>query len=327
MDLAQRPARALSRLMPALLPPLPVPQLLLLLLLALGPARDGVASTAIATHAQPTFANRLIKALGGTLCIASPVDVSNTARLKLQDCTSNDEMLFSYSTNHKLMPKVDPTKCLDVHSCSDTVGSCYLQLYDCWDGPEKNQQFEFLPSGLIKSLRVNPQAAAASDDIPAFCLKPVAAKSGPIQVHLAPCDTSDVGQKFYVDNWQAPGTSGASAGPAPAESGVSSGSTAAAARTTSPAVQSSKAAGAPHPPQVSPPGGESPIDYTQRLRTRADKGKLKTANGCTCKTSWEVEGSEFRYPNNCADPGQLKGFTWCLTEETPRCAGVDGHHQ
>uniref|UniRef100_A0A7S3LQ07 EGF-like domain-containing protein n=1 Tax=Aplanochytrium stocchinoi TaxID=215587 RepID=A0A7S3LQ07_9STRA len=48
---------------------------------------------------------------------------------------------------------------------------------------------------------------------------------------------------------------------------------------------------------------------------------LKTAGGCSCLDSWELDNERYAYPNNCVDPSN-KGFTRCMTSKSPPCFGV-----
>jgi hypothetical protein len=119
------------------------------------------------------------------------------------------------------------------------------------------------------------------------------------------CDSSSIFQQFSVDGFQPtasmPKADVAAAAPSPAPA---------------------KKAVTPAPK----PKAESSIDFQQRVKDREGFHKLKTANGCFCKTSWEAGSSLFEYPNNCGDPDSMRGYSWCLTEEKPSCKGVDGHH-
>ena len=56
----------------------------------------------------------------------------------------------------------------------------------------------------------------------------------------------------------------------------------------------------------------------------AHRAMTFTNHGCHCLQTWELEGKQYVFPNNCADPGGKKGFGWCKTFPSEHCAGVDG---
>eukprot|EP00516_Mucochytrium_quahogii_P013731 CAMPEP_0203794592 /NCGR_PEP_ID=MMETSP0100_2-20121128/6609_1 /ASSEMBLY_ACC=CAM_ASM_000210 /TAXON_ID=96639 /ORGANISM=" , Strain NY0313808BC1" /LENGTH=585 /DNA_ID=CAMNT_0050698705 /DNA_START=227 /DNA_END=1984 /DNA_ORIENTATION=- len=54
------------------------------------------------------------------------------------------------------------------------------------------------------------------------------------------------------------------------------------------------------------------------------EGSMKfTNNRCHCKNEWKASNGELmKFPNNCNDPGQEKGFDWCETFPSEGCVGV-----
>ena len=58
-----------------------------------------------------------------------------------------------------------------------------------------------------------------------------------------------------------------------------------------------------------------------------DRSAMKaSANGCHCRNEWESDGHYYKYPGNCGDPDNIKGYNWCFTDATEKCAGKEGHH-
>jgi hypothetical protein len=49
-----------------------------------------------------------------------------------------------------------------------------------------------------------------------------------------------------------------------------------------------------------------------------------TNRGCHCLQTWMEGDKTFTFPNNCADPGGKRGYSWCKTYADEACAGVEG---
>lgn len=315
------------------------------------------ASTDVALAAVgDTFVNRQIKGRGQLLgkCLEVPEKIEDGSKVYFADCDAkNERQAFSLSAMGQMMPKSDPTKCMDAHTPKDN-GDASLQLYACWDDEQHHQIFNFLYTGTVTKSG-HPQFAGQiqSKFVGALdsCFKPVSSLAGPTEIHMGKCDPSNKEMMFTIWDYKsktgaktskdgptqvvtsksASGSAVPQNAPAATTTGTGSGSgaAAAAAAAASGGNANSKAdspAATAHPPMSK----ESGIDYAQRLEERAAKDIVKsvqkTSNGCTCKTSWKIGSNSFAYPNNCADPDDFKGFTWCFTVQEDHCAGVDGHH-
>lgn len=53
------------------------------------------------------------------------------------------------------------------------------------------------------------------------------------------------------------------------------------------------------------------------------RGRRPTQGGCYCKYQWTFGKKTYTYPDNCANPGKMHDFEWCITEGED-CVGVDG---
>lgn len=307
-----------------------------------------VSSTSPASAAVgDSFVNKQIKGRGKLLgkCLEVPEKIEDGATVYFADCDIKQErQAFSLSAMGQMMPKSDPTKCMDAHTPKDN-GDASLQLYACWDDDKHHQIFNFLYTGTV-SKSGHPQFAGqiqskfvgARDS----CFKPFASLGGPTEIHMGKCDPDNKEMMFTIWDYKSKtgaktskgSVSGSASGSNPATS-VPASTSASASSSTSASASGSAASGsatsgsaavAGHPPMTK----ESGIDYAQRLEERAAKDIVsavqKTTNGCTCKTSWEIGANAFTYPNNCADPDNMMGFNWCFTVQEDHCAGVDGHH-
>mmetsp|Transcript_10070 Transcript_10070/g.13072 ORF Transcript_10070/g.13072 Transcript_10070/m.13072 type:complete len:826 (-) Transcript_10070:1798-4275(-) len=57
----------------------------------------------------------------------------------------------------------------------------------------------------------------------------------------------------------------------------------------------------------------------------AHKSMRFTNNRCHCKQTWKTDRGEIlKFPENCADPGNVRGFPWCETYDEEGCTGVGG---
>ena len=318
-----------------------------------------VSSTSPASAAVgDSFVNKQIKGRGKLLgkCLEVPEKIEDGATVYFADCDIKQErQAFSLSAMGQMMPKSDPTKCMDAHTPKDN-GDVSLQLYSCWDDDKHHRIFNFLYTGTV-SKSGHPQFAGQIQskfvDALDSCFKPFANLGGPTEIHMGKCDPDNKEMMFTIWDYKsktgAKTSNGAESASASASASASvsasssvsasastsdSGSTASSSTAPGSAASGSAASGsaasgsatAGHPPMAK----ESGIDFAQRLEERAAKDIVsavqKTTNGCTCKTSWEIGANALTYPNNCADPDNMMGFNWCFTEEKDHCAGVDGHH-
>ena len=253
-----------------------------------------------------TFKDKFVKAFKGSYCInLASGTVHVGTNIQVYDCHNGEENFFSYTEAGEFRPKKASTMCLEVSPDADSKHNVYLATCNA---NSMNQKWDFLSNGLVMSRQ------KFSDQPKGTCMQ-VEKKGAASNVDGGNCDSSSIFQQFSVDGFQPTASMPKTDVAAPASSPAP-------APAPAPAPVPVKKAAAP-PPK---PKAESNIDFQQRLKDREGFHKLKTANGCFCKTSWEAGSSLFEYPNNCGDPDSMRGYSWCLTEEEPKCKGVDGHH-
>ena len=255
-----------------------------------------------------TFTDKFVKAFKGSYCInLASGTVHVGTNIQVYDCHNGEENFFSYTEAGEIRPKKAASMCLEVSPDADSKHNVYLATCNA---NSDNQKWDFLSNGLVMSRQ------KFSDQPKGTCMQ-VEKKGAASNVDGGNCDSTSIFQQFSVDGFQ-PTASMPKADAAPPASSPAP----VKAPAPAPAPVPTKKA-APPPPK---PKAESNIDFQQRLKDREGFHKLKTANGCFCKVSWEVGSSLFEYPDNCGDPDSLRGYSWCLTEEKPACKGVDGHH-